>query len=596
MSYPVAYRASRPQQSPGAQRRTPVGPSTRRPIPPNAGRRYIPPARPSEPPLAPGAPPNRDDPVRSPAPQSPGAPAFGRKAAKKAARRLSQKIALNLLRRANPLGRVQDAFDFYNWMAGGNSDPWQQWKPSNPGFSQYFRVCEPDSAYPSRPFFTWTTGTPSTSYGCIPLQAITPNWQPGDPSVNARQFAQWDRRTITPGQYRYILRHVYTRLGGGAFNPSIPIGVPFPLARPQPGITRNPAPAPAPGSPGKPRPRREPRRPPPLPGPRRDPKKNPRRGPGPQPRPAPRRRTVPGRRWSPPKWPLPPFRPQPPFDPFQPPGVLPPQHPPAPSWRRLPYVDPSPDRDDREQRRTGPAPFHHSRPIQTFDPMWTYIWDEIERLTPALRPNPEEQEWLEPPLNRPNPDPAPGPRPVTPTVTQLVNSAGTTRPISRARPSPRRPPGRHTKERKAWIGLSQAKLFASLLGIVTESMDFVTALFWALPKSCRPRGFSDPLRKAQAVLDCWDHIDLKQAMKNIVKMQLEDWVYGQLGKRLAIASERTSMGIGFSSSLNSSLFDNAPGKQSGLMKEGEGLVQLGYVNKIIDNLVDGLFDPPSVRE
>jgi len=104
-------------------------------------------------------------------------------------------------------------------------------------------------------------------------------------------------------------------------------------------------------------------------------------------------------------------------------------------------------------------------------------------------------------------------------------------------PAPRfnpRPPGPKERELKAkWISPVTAKLWR-LLGQVTEGIDFVAALYNALPKSVRRRVraennfFVTPRDKAEALWRYWREINLNEAMRQLIREQFVDTFYGRI--------------------------------------------------------------------
>lgn len=117
-------------------------------------------------------------------------------------------------------------------------------------------------------------------------------------------------------------------------------------------------------------------------------------------------------------------------------------------------------------------------------------------------------------------------------------------------------PGRRTKERKAILGVQGMP--ARIIGGVTEALDWINALYWALPEDVRklrsPKkyvGADGKLRDygAKSLLDrnrdgyisqqekamfVWDHLDrvnLQKAFQNIVTMEVTDAGIGYLSRK-----------------------------------------------------------------
>lgn len=94
-------------------------------------------------------------------------------------------------------------------------------------------------------------------------------------------------------------------------------------------------------------------------------------------------------------------------------------------------------------------------------------------------------------------------------------------------------PGRREREKKGLVIKRGrlAKYAGGVFGAVTEGLDFVNALWKALPKDKRTRGAS----QKQKVLDVWNnwkHIDIEEATLNVVENQISDRVIGQLNKKV----------------------------------------------------------------
>lgn len=106
------------------------------------------------------------------------------------------------------------------------------------------------------------------------------------------------------------------------------------------------------------------------------------------------------------------------------------------------------------------------------------------------------------------------------------------------------PPPQGTKEGKVTArGASGAIL--KLLGIGTEAIDVIYAVYDALPTDARRSRRSrsnqiirrPPPQEALArIWDNWDRIDLEMAVRNIVENEIEDRLYGAVGRRARKAS------------------------------------------------------------
>lgn len=137
-------------------------------------------------------------------------------------------------------------------------------------------------------------------------------------------------------------------------------------------------------------------------------------------------------------------------------------------------------------------------------------------------------------------------KPKTQTMVSSVINGGSVTNVTNP-PYERRPPQRRTKEKKAFLN----PVVAKFLSTVTETMDWITAVFWALPEE-RTRGYTNPGDKALRIVAHFDEIDWEQAFWNVVVMQLQDTAIGkgakaaQRGQRkLTGRSDRAStLGIG----------------------------------------------------
>lgn len=187
------------------------------------------------------------------------------------------------------------------------------------------------------------------------------------------------------------------------------------------------------------------------------------------------------------------------IDPFSPPGYVEPPPQPLP-WRLRPRRRPNIWRDPVEQSDRGPRP---ARPGPATDPF------------------------------------APGP------TIDIFPKPGT-RPGSSRPPSPPRP---GEKEKKLHLGIGGVT--GRIVSAVTEGADFVSALYDALPEKFRRRQQArrhgkDPklADKARLLYENFDDISWQAAMENILYEQIEDQVFGRVGKALARA-RRDSFNKGY---------------------------------------------------
>lgn len=106
-------------------------------------------------------------------------------------------------------------------------------------------------------------------------------------------------------------------------------------------------------------------------------------------------------------------------------------------------------------------------------------------------------------------------------------------------PSTHRRRARKKNEKERKIVVSASKLaIGRAAGTVTEGVDALDAIYEALPKAMRDKARAsrhgkDPrvTVKLRMVYDHFDQVDLRQAVRNLLENQVEDWFYGQLGQR-----------------------------------------------------------------
>lgn len=396
-------------------------------------------------------------------------------------------------------------------------------------------------------------------FSCLTNQAFTANTVKDMNKVGAavpatglvRVHELMVRKVVPVGTWTTHYRACYVNTWNRAASGSKPTFTPPPAiifddpwslipASLRPAPTQRPAPespSPVPGrGPMRPRPapRRRPRRdrprPAPRPAPRRDPRPTspPRRRPDPVPSPPPatKPRPVPPPVPTPTPTPTPRPNPRPSPVPYPVPG-------PGVSPRPVPVPTPG-----------TPTPVPVPVPVPGTDP--------IPVAPPGTVPYPP----LNPgdsPIQVPGPAPGtppvtpPGTAPVTPTppVVPVPPPTATHDPVivqwpdlvpgttTRPRPGPRRP-GPRVREKKIKV----AGVFDLLFGSVTESMDFIAALYKALPWCKRPVGFVGPQKQAQALYDNWEYINWREAMANLVENQIEDHVIGLIGQQTGQLSNR----------------------------------------------------------
>lgn len=132
-------------------------------------------------------------------------------------------------------------------------------------------------------------------------------------------------------------------------------------------------------------------------------------------------------------------------------------------------------------------------------------------------------------------------------------------PISRMRPYPR-PNGRpavasqpkepplpkkgNDKKHHVRIGGIWA-MTRGILNGVTEGLDLLESIWKALPKSVRNKYPKTPQGKAQAILNHSGQISWPDAIQNIIENQIEDKIFGSIGKKLGEAGRKRGNVFGY---------------------------------------------------
>ena len=270
-------------------------------------------------------------------------------------------------------------------------------------------------------------------------------------------------------------------------------------------------------------------------------------------------------------------------------------------WR-IPAGFPQEDALEYRNRRAARGVVPYSPPFFMFDPRvdpWPQpepppVGSPAPSPSPQPRPQPEPQPIEVPtptgpiilPGPRPLPDPVPGAPPyIVPGLSQDV----TPRPgVSTVAPPAPRPghsltrPPRRTKEAKLKHS-GAVKLLQGLVNLVTESSDFVDALFRAISYRDRQEGdavgFMSPLDKASFVYSNFHRINWREFLKNYYKNQAEDWAYGQIGKGSAWMQRQGGISQGFKDAALTG------GSSAGTSRGGEELPGLDKINELIDALI-----------
>lgn len=241
--------------------------------------------------------------------------------------------------------------------------------------------------------------------------------------------------------------------------------------------------------------------------------------------------------------------------------------------REIPEIDLPPGVDDWQKPIQNPEAEKPPLPYDLIPYRQQNPWrSPVEQ---SSRGNDIPQPW---PGTRPKPDPFRLPRPAVDPV--LIPSDGAPGPdinvdpnspgriaVSPPTPHIRKPPGKHTKEKKLIIAAKNGATMIIYNG-VTETRDFIKALWEGLPLKHRRlppgyilrggeknRKFGDhgrlkkptptPQDMAWDIYKGLDHMDWDKALDNVVINELLDRFYGKLGRASAKASRsaRFSHGI-----------------------------------------------------
>lgn len=196
---------------------------------------------------------------------------------------------------------------------------------------------------------------------------------------------------------------------------------------------------------------------------------------------------------------------------------------------------------------------HNAKPNEAPAFPYPIPYNVLPRLNPAASPNRAVSYGL------PNQSPVPD----ADFYPQTVNNNWSVQ-VQTPAPEPNTAPRTHTlsppvkrgdsgtKERKT--RLSPA-ISAILKGVskATEGVDFVNALYDALPPQYRPRYRKTkhekravtPQEKMKALWENADKIDISEAIENLISNQIEDYVYGKIGQQAGRNSELLGRQYGF---------------------------------------------------
>lgn len=204
---------------------------------------------------------------------------------------------------------------------------------------------------------------------------------------------------------------------------------------------------------------------------------------------------------------------------------------PKPWGEAMPGVGEQPSADPE----TEPAP--QSKPIWEIPPL-RFPVVLVPGVTPGMPP-----EVLPPPS--PNVQEVVIPSPGTGTV---QNPRVQSRPATNHERK-NRPPRKHEKEKKIHVRTVAGGAWA-IINMFTEGLDFLDVVWEALPKKDRTKGRPTPYDKARDIYDHFDQIDIAKAIENYINNQIEDYVYGMIGKQVAKAQGVIGSPTGLSRSLS----------------------------------------------
>ena len=196
----------------------------------------------------------------------------------------------------------------------------------------------------------------------------------------------------------------------------------------------------------------------------------------------------------------PPPRPQPPSrpNPYTPP-VIPPGIPPS--------IDPF------TQPPAQPIPAHPPEPIP---------YPQIPG-RPLPNPNRVDQPEV-------GPGPAPGP---TPGPTHIFDQGRVPGTVPGTRGTPTQPPPGDRERKIRFSDQAAYRIIDFVLDQITEGQELVRAFWDALPQSCRhARGYYNTAGQLGDLYDCWEQVDIAEALYNVFENHVEDQIIGRFNEQL----------------------------------------------------------------
>ena len=228
---------------------------------------------------------------------------------------------------------------------------------------------------------------------------------------------------------------------------------------------------------------------------------------------------------------------------------------PDPRWSPDDDPLPHPSQDPSVMPIGQPAPIPHSPPVPNPGPNFDPRFDPESpvRLEPEIEPVPSPLPSPYPPPapswpTLPQPNPSPSPTPVPAPGVNIPNSP-VARPTLNPKPRnrPKRPP-QNEKERKQRLTPHGASVVGRSVNWLSETGDFIEAIWWALPAKYRSPPEWDPiqkrwhavghLQKAQDIYDHLDQVDMNKAFENLLAEQLGDLMAGKVGQGVAASNQK----------------------------------------------------------
>lgn len=137
------------------------------------------------------------------------------------------------------------------------------------------------------------------------------------------------------------------------------------------------------------------------------------------------------------------------------------------------------------------------------------------------------------------------PPPVPSVIVDVDVATGAVRSRLTTRPHRKVPPKKREKERKPQSPFQPTRAMGVALNVLTESLDAIDALWWALPKSVRGMYQGKRASGTEKIGAIWRHfgeIDLHQAAINLIINDVGDTVIGRLNRAAHKSWYRSAVG------------------------------------------------------